>query len=77
MFTSSQAGIAAEDAIALYVKRCGANSSEDVRKVLEMLISKSARAIEKHTGYQPAMDVLVRTLERVANAPATIGETQQ
>jgi hypothetical protein len=68
--TSPQAADAAEDAIALYVKRCGANSPDNLRKALEMLISKAARGIEKHAGHQVAMDVLVRTVERVAENPA-------
>lgn len=70
MMTSTQAAAAAEDALVQYVKRCEARSADDVRKALEMLISKAARGIEKHDCYQSAMDVLCRTIERVANAPA-------
>jgi hypothetical protein len=68
--TLTQAGAAAEDAIARYVKRCGANSPDDMRKALEVLISKAARSIEKSSCHQVAMDVLVRTVERVAENPA-------
>lgn len=68
--TSDQAAAVAEETILAYIKRTGASHPDDIRKVLEMLLSKSARGIEKYTGYQPAMDVLVRTLYRVAENPA-------
>ena len=74
MMTPTQAGPLAEAAITQYVRQCGAHSPDDLRKVLEMLISKAARGIEKHSCHQVAMDVLVRTIERVANAPAPVGE---
>lgn len=70
MITSNQAATVAEDVITDYVRRCGAYAQDDVRKVLEMLISKAARGIEKQVCHQVAMDVLCRTVERVANAPA-------
>lgn len=72
MITANEAGVIAEEAITQYVKRCGAHSPADLEKTLEMLISKAARGIEKYAGYQPSMDVLVRTLERIANAPAPV-----
>lgn len=68
--TSEQAAPAAEEMILQYVARTGARRPDDVRKVLEMLISKAARCIEKEACHQSAMDVLCRTIERVANAPA-------
>ena len=70
--TSDQAAAAAEHAILQYVKSCGARGQEDMRKVLEMLISKAARGIEKHVCHQVAVDVLQRTIIRVAEYPAPI-----
>lgn len=70
MITSKAAGIAAEAALVGYVSTCGASSPDDLRKVLEMMISKAARGIEKYSGNQTAVDVLVRTTERLLVSPA-------
>ena len=65
MITPQKADIYAEACIALYADRCGVQSPEDIRKALELLISKSARAIEKYTGTPTAVDVLQRTALRL------------
>lgn len=69
MITPEQAAAAAEKAIAAYALDCQAHTPEDVRKMLEMLISKAARGIEKECGLQAAVDVLVRTVSHVAHYP--------
>lgn len=61
MITPQQADIYAEECIVLYAERCGVQSPEDIRKALELLISKSALAIEKYSGTPVAIDVLTRT----------------
>jgi hypothetical protein len=70
MMTPHQAGAAAEAALVAYVTACGANEPDELRKVLEMMVSKGARGIEKYCGNQVAVDVLVRTTERLLVSPA-------
>ncbi len=76
MITAQEAGIAAEAALVGYVNACGATSSDDLRKVLEMMISKAARGIEKYSGNQTSVDVLVRTTERLLVSPASTPKEQ-
>jgi hypothetical protein len=61
MVTSDKASALAEAAIAQYAQACGLSNPEEVRKALEMLISKAARGIEKYAGTDVAVDVLKRT----------------
>lgn len=70
MITSQEAAILAEKVLVQYASECGAQSSDDIRKVLEMLISKAARGIEKYAGHQAGVAVLVRTTERILTVPA-------
>lgn len=68
MITSQQADKLAEKTIVDYCRAAGVETSDDVRKVCEMLISKAARAIEKHSGNTAAMRVLDRTVLYIARA---------
>lgn len=66
MITSQQTGLIAEAYVVAYASECGVQTPDDVRKALEMLISKSALAIKKHAGPLEAVQVLQRTQLHVA-----------
>jgi hypothetical protein len=68
MVTPEKASNLAEAAIADYAKSCGLATPDDIRKALEMLISKAARGIEKYSGTDVAVQVLMRTTLSLAPA---------
>lgn len=70
LVTPQEADQAAERVLQEYAAATGAASPDDLRKVLELLISKSARAIEKYCGNQLAVQVLARTAYQVEAKPA-------
>ncbi|MHB0818422.1 hypothetical protein ACYCFK_09095 [Stutzerimonas stutzeri] len=73
MLTRDEADGAAEVMLAAYCRACGCATPEDVRKACEMMISKSARAIEKYNDTGTAVEVLQRTARHVARAqPAEV-----
>lgn len=61
MITPEKAAQLAEASIVEYALHCQAQTPDDVRKALEILISMSARAIEKYAGTPAAVEVLNRT----------------
>lgn len=72
MVTSDKASVLAEAAIAQYAQACGLSNPEEIRKALEMLISKAARGIEKYAGTEVAVDVLKRTTLAIEPTTASI-----
>lgn len=66
MLTAKQCDQVAELVISTYGQTCECHTPDDVRKAGEMLISKTARAIEKHCGNDTAIEVLNRTVLHVA-----------
>ena len=66
MLTPDQAAEIAEHVIVEYVLSIGCNNEKEIQNALEMLISKSARAIEKSTGNQAAQIILNRTSYKLA-----------
>lgn len=77
MITAHEASAASEQALANYAEICGAETPDDLRKALEMMISKAARGIEKYSGNSIAVEVLVRTTERLLTAPASTKSNTQ
>ena len=65
MITPKQASQLAEDAIVRYVDECIPDLDErevlNLCRVLEMLMSKAALAIEKHCGSELAVEIARRT----------------
>ncbi|SDI54771.1 hypothetical protein [Pseudomonas panipatensis] len=61
MITSKEADALADHLLGQYFRACGCATPEDVRKAGEMVISKTARGIEKYCGTARAVDVLQRT----------------
>jgi hypothetical protein len=76
MITPPEANQLADRIIADYSAQCGVEAPEDIRKVLEMLISKAARGIEKYCDTPTATDVLIRTSLHIATNPQRL-ETRQ
>jgi hypothetical protein len=66
MITREQADRLAEDLIAEYVAKADAVGPDNMRKALELLISKSSLAILKYCGKVDAEMVLTRTMINVA-----------
>ena len=62
MVTPDEADALCEKLIAQYSKDCACETPEDVRKVLEKLISKSVLGIQKYCGTENALQVLDRTV---------------
>ncbi len=69
-----QAAVIAESIIVDYVETTGCTSEADVSNVLELLISKSARAIEKSCGNGKATEVCYRTLVNVSSNPMRVAK---
>ncbi|MDN4696315.1 hypothetical protein QYZ44_21575 [Vibrio parahaemolyticus] len=67
-----QAATIAEVVIVDYVESTGCQTSDDVAKVLELLISKSARAIEKAVNNQKSVEVCFRTICNIQNHPMQV-----
>jgi hypothetical protein len=65
MITREQADHLAEQMIVEYCDAAGARTPDEVRKVTELLISKSALAIVKYCGGVDAQMVLTRTMLNV------------
>lgn len=65
MLTREEADPVAEKAVVDYAEACGVETPDDLRKALELLISKAALAIEKECSPNHAMMVLHRTLRNV------------
>ncbi len=61
MITPTEAGQAAELMLTAYCRALDCATPEDVRKACEMMISKSARTIEKYNDTGTALQVLNRT----------------
>ncbi len=70
MLTRDEADGAAEVMLAAYCRALGCTTPDDVRKACEMMISKSARAIEKYNDTGTAVEVLQRTVRHVAQVAA-------
>lgn len=70
MVTSETAAFEAEELLAAYIVQCEASTPDDLRKLLEMLISKAGRAVEKYCGNDVAADVLFRTVGNIQAVPA-------
>ncbi|MBF4250508.1 hypothetical protein EA007_05805 [Vibrio anguillarum] len=66
---STEAACKSESLIKQYVDSMGCKTPDDVRKVLEMLISKSARAVEKYTDNEAAIGVIERTRKQIESKP--------
>ena len=69
MLNPQLAGIQAENTISEYVTKCGCKDARDVAKVLEMLIAKSARAIETYCGNESAVIICERTVAYLIAEP--------
>ncbi len=67
-----QAAMIAEALIVDYVESTGCQTGDDVAKVLELLISKSARAIEKAVNNQKSVEVCFRTICNIQNNPMRV-----
>lgn len=61
MVTPDKASALAEAAITQYAQACNLSNPDEIRKALEMLISKAARGIEKYVSTEVAVEVLKRT----------------
>lgn len=61
MISRKQADELSEEAIIQYTQDAGAETTEDLVKLLELLISKSARAIEKQHSHEEAIKIMHRT----------------
>lgn len=72
MVTSQDADNLAEQAIVDYVSKCDVRSAEDIKNALEMLLSKSARGIEKYCGTEAAMDITIRMSVSLAKQPKQV-----
>lgn len=69
MKTPAEVGQIAEHIITTYCTSAGVETQVDVRKACELLISKAARAIEKHNDLATALGVLGRTSRYVSANP--------
>lgn len=61
MVTPEKAAQFAEATLVEFARLCEVQTPDDLRNALEMLISKSARAVEKYCGPCDALTVLNRT----------------
>jgi len=61
MLKPNQVAEIAEHIIVEYVANLDCNTNEDIANVLEMLISKAAKAIEKTNGTERAKIIIERT----------------
>ncbi len=71
MIKSKVAQQRAENLIVQYVDGCNCKTADDIANVLEALISKSARAIEKYAGNEKAIDVCRATKVNLQLRPAS------
>jgi hypothetical protein len=62
MLTSAECDQVAEDVIIAYCTNSSVQTPDELRKALELLGSKAARAIEKYCGKEEAINVLRRTI---------------
>lgn len=69
MKSPAEVGQIAEYLITTYCSAAGTETPDDLRKACELLISKAARAIEKHNDQAIAVEVLERTSRYVATHP--------
>ncbi len=69
MKSPAEVGQIAEYLITTYCSAAGTETPDDLRKACELLISKAARAIEKHNDQATAVEVLERTSRYVATHP--------
>ena len=65
MKTAKQCDDLAEEMIFAYCQLAVCHDPDDIRKALEMLISKAARGIEKYCGNEQAIHVLTSTFLHV------------
>ncbi|MBY7811628.1 hypothetical protein KW448_08210 [Vibrio fluvialis] len=70
--TPSKISPIAEAIICDYIETVGCKTETDVANVLELLISKAARAIEKSNGNIKALEVCYRTLQTVQSKPMQV-----
>lgn len=68
MLNPKEAASVAEQAIVDYVAEIGCDCNEDIANALEMLMSKSARAIEKVSDTQRAKLVCDRTSHQLSKS---------
>lgn len=66
----SVTGIAAEKHLIELANEVGCENAEDIANVMELLISKAARAVEKYAGNERAQLVLKRTSFQLESKPA-------
>lgn len=62
MKTREECDHIAEESIVTYCADCEVGVSDDLRKALELLVSKAARGIEKYCGREESVNVLRRTI---------------
>lgn len=62
MLTRAECDQVAEDAIVSYCTNISVQTPDELRKAMELLGSKAARAIEKYCGKDEAINVLRRTI---------------
>ena len=67
-----ESAVEAERLLVEFVQKVGCKNSDDVASVLELLISKSARAIEKYCGNGAAVAVCNKTASYVEANPAQL-----
>lgn len=61
MIAPQKANQFAEAILVEFARHCECQTPDDIRKALEMLISTSARAIEKYAGLSASLEVMNRT----------------
>ena len=71
MLKPDQAGDVAEHVIIEYIAALGCANDGDIANGLEMLLSKTARALEKTVGANQAGFVCERTGSRIKSCPMT------
>lgn len=70
LVSPKEADVLAEKFIKEYTQSTGASSAEDLRKVMELMMSKAARAIEKYCGNDIAAEVTLRTAYQIQTNPS-------
>ena len=75
MPTPELAGQLAEEMIVQYVRDTGCTHPVEVARVLELLISKAARAVEQTCSYDEAIKVVSRTINHITLNPNRTRQT--
>ncbi len=69
------AKIEAEKAIVAYANNLQCNTPQDLEKILQLLISSTARAIEKYCGIDAAISACDRTKDYITSTPQNPTQT--